>query len=201
MSSTGRGAERRAGDQYNTPDDLAEWIVKRFGTTKTGGAIETVLDPGSGGGAFTRAFGKILPAALRVAVEIDTSLAGDERIDTIYLQQDYLDEELPIADGKSFDLIVGNPPYSNAMEFIERSLELLKADGRLVFLLRLSYLESKQRFKWWQNHMPSSVTVLSERPSFVGGATDSTAYAIFVWDYGQQACTGVSELYVESWRG
>jgi SAM-dependent methyltransferase len=187
---------RRPSDQYNTPDELADWIVKRFGNTRAG--IELALDPGSGGGAFCRALAKHVPTRI-VAVEIDTDLSPPPECHGFH-PVDFLDEEYDLENGARFDLIIGNPPYSHAAEFIGRSLNLLKPDGRLVFLLRLAYLETKTRFQWWKTHMPASVTVLAERPSFsgYGSAVDSSAYAIFVWDPNHVAPT---ELYVESWKG
>ena len=81
-----------------------------------------------------------------------------------------------------YDVIIGNPPYSMAQEFIDKCLTLLNPGGRLIFLLRTNFLESKKRFTWWQDKIPSGLYVLSKRPSFTGKGTDATSYSWFIWD-------------------
>lgn len=83
---------------------------------------------------------------------------------------------------RKFDIIIGNPPYSLAMEFVEKSLSLLENDGVLVFLLRTAFLESKKRYEFWQDNIINGLYVLSKRPSFTGKGTDATSYSWFVWD-------------------
>ena len=81
-----------------------------------------------------------------------------------------------------FDIIIGNPPYSEAQEFIEHSFELLKENGILIFLLRTNFLASKKRFEFWKMYPLSKLYVLSKRPSFTGKGTDATSYSWFIWD-------------------
>lgn len=53
----------------------------------------------------------------------------------------------------SFDLIIGNPPFSNCVEFIARSLPLLNqknADARILFLLPLDWNCSHKRANEWK---------------------------------------------------
>ena len=45
----------------------------------------------------------------------------------------------------------------------------------------LSNPESRKRYDFWQKHPLSELYVLSERPSFINGKTDATAYGWFVW--------------------
>ncbi|MFR2694376.1 MAG: hypothetical protein ACLTBV_31030 [Enterocloster bolteae] len=51
---------------------------------------------------------------------------------------------------EKYDLIIGNPPFNQAIEFVEKCLGLLKPGGRLIFLLRTAFMESDQRFEFWQ---------------------------------------------------
>lgn len=88
---------------------------------------------------------------------------------------DYLNTEY-----NHVDCIITNPPYSLAQEFVTKALE--DADV-VIMLLRLGFLESQTRNKWWQDNKPSSLMVLSQRPSFTeDGKTDGSGYAYFVWD-------------------
>ena len=51
-----------------------------------------------------------------------------------------------------YDIIIGNPPYSLAKEFILKSLDSLNDNGILIFLLRTAFLESKSRYQFWQEN-------------------------------------------------
>ena len=81
-----------------------------------------------------------------------------------------------------YDIIIGNPPYSLAIEFVKKSLNCLKDDGILIFLLRTAFLESRGRYKFWQENPLTGLLTLSKRPSFTGHGTDATSYSWFVWD-------------------
>lgn len=86
------------------------------------------------------------------------------------------------------DLILTNPPFSIAQEFIDHSLDRANT---VFMLLRLNYLGSIKRYDWWVKNSPSSLFVLSKRPSFTGSGTDATDYAWFVWDKTSRIPKGV----------
>ena len=102
---------------------------------------------------------------------------------TLALKQGATAEETRFGHGDlmaaDFDAVIMNPPYKQAMEFVQRARKLM---GRrtVAALLRLSFLESQKRRAFWQEN-PADVYVLSRRPSFTAGGTDSAAYAWFVW--------------------
>jgi hypothetical protein len=103
------------------------------------------------------------------------------------------------------DLIITNPPYNLAEQFLRQSL---KESRCVVYLLRINFLGSAKRKAFFDKHRPTHLYVHSERPSFVdvcgkckvkyqkaakiktcpecGGrvkaGTDATEYAWFVWD-------------------
>lgn len=82
--------------------------------------------------------------------------------------------------GATYDVIITNPPFSLAMEFILRSLATYSRF--VVMLLRLNYLGSAKRHSFLRQCAPD-IYVLPDRPSFKGtGETDSIEYAWFVWD-------------------
>jgi hypothetical protein len=76
-----------------------------------------------------------------------------------------------------FDLVLTNPPFSLAMEFI-RACEKLATHR--IFLLRLNFLGSEERSNYIRQTRPD-IYVLPNRPSFVNGTTDSCEYAWFHW--------------------
>jgi hypothetical protein len=90
--------------------------------------------------------------------------------------------------------VVGNPPYSHAIEHVEHAISLALPGhgpaGGVAFLLRLAFLESRERAAFWRKHPPTEVHVLTRRPSFTGGKTDSCAYAFFVWCAGERQPIG-----------
>lgn len=84
--------------------------------------------------------------------------------------------------GIVWDVIVTNPPFYLAEEFVRKAL---KHADHVAMLLRLAFLETRKREDLHREH-PSDVYVLSRRPSFMAnGATDSCAYAWFVWGPGR----------------
>ena len=79
-----------------------------------------------------------------------------------------------------------NPPFREAMPFVEVALE--RADTVAV-LLRLNFLASAVRAPLMRR-WPPDVYVLPNRPSFTGGGTDSTEYAWFVWRHKRDRTEG-----------
>ena len=90
---------------------------------------------------------------------------------------------------ESTDLILSNPPFSIAKEFIDHSLKL---SNTCIMLLRINYLGSIGRHAWWKENTPTALHVLSKRPSFTGKGTDATDYAWYVWDKTERLSRGVS---------
>lgn len=161
--------ERIPLDAYYTPDDVAEKCVATLKLR----AGETILEPSVGGGAFARA-AKARGCQV-TGLDIDPHAAGFSDCDWRGIG-DFADYSL----GGEFDWIIGNPPFNCAQEHIEHALALQPKYG-VAFLLRLAFLEGQKRAAFWRDHPPWEVHVLSKRPSFTGGGTDSAAYGWFVW--------------------
>ena len=85
----------------------------------------------------------------------------------------------------SVDLIMGNPPFSQALQFMTHSLPRCKT---LMFLLPLNFLASKKRYKdIFSKNPPDTLFVLAKRPSFSGdGRTASQDYGWFIWQQEQK---------------
>lgn len=170
MSSTNRGATRDPHDYYRTPAWCTRAIVERLTSPRN------VVDVGCGDGAI---MGALPHAAHReiIGVEVQAHLASQAREATgnEVLEADYLAPglELPFRP----DLVIGNPPYAQAMAFVKRSLEF---DCMVVMLLRLAWTASQKRNAFHLAN-PCDLYILPRRPSFTGGGTDSADYAWFVW--------------------
>ncbi len=155
MSATGRGSKRILQDAYQTPEYCIELIFDRI---KWSG-IHSFLEPCRGDNNI---YNKIPNNIITFWCEIKED-------------RDYLNFKFPY----TIDLIITNPPYSLAQEFIEKSL----AEARtIVYLLRLDFFGSIKRHEFWIRNTPTHLYVLSKRPSFIGKGTDANNYGWFVWD-------------------
>ena len=134
---------------------------------------------------------------------INKMLLNDHDLITLDIRNDSLAQYKPvdylkcnILDyvSKKPQMIISNPPFKNAFEFIQKALDDVCDDGYVVMLLRLNFLGSKVRNEWLRNNMPSEIYVHSKRMSFTdNGKTDSIEYAHFVWRKGYK---GVTRLYL-----
>ena len=156
MSAAGR-AERNALDFYKTPEYSVKSLFNRLTIAPDAIAFEPCLGSGD--------IANFFPCNTVYYCELQEGI-------------DYLSKkELPLV-----DLVVTNPPFTYAREFIDRSFT--HTVGVIAYLLRVNFLGSQKRRTWWQGKEPTHLYVLAERPSFNGISTDATEYAWFVWDRG-----------------
>jgi hypothetical protein len=159
MSATNRGAIRRPQDLYPTP---AAPIDSLLGVLNYSGTWWRFHEPCKGTGAI-----------------YDRVIGGRKTYDEISEGKDYLANVYP---RHNFDMIITNPPFSLALEFLQKSLHEAIT---VCYLLRLNFLGSQKRRPFWQANRPSHVLVLANRPCFTSdGKTDSIEYAWFCWDRG-----------------
>jgi len=147
-----------------------------------------ILEPSAGNGNIIKALNTYYKDRNKTieTCEIRTEEEfGLKEISDAVIIGDFLELDI----NKKYDVIIGNPPYSLAKEFVEKSLSCLKDDGVLIFLLRTAFLESKSRYEFWQQNPLSGLYTLSKRPSFTGKGTDATSYSWFVWDKGSDKQT------------
>jgi len=165
---------RSKNDYYPTPSGMVREVARQTILAP----VDNILDPGAGEGVWGRVYKERFPSAHLTGVEL-RDLEKPEEYDDWFVT-DYLEWETD----KTFDLIVGNPPYSLAEPFVRKSMELLRPGGRIMFLLRLTFLASQTRYYGlYEDCGLHSVMVSSRRPSFtLDGRTDADDYAIFVWD-------------------
>lgn len=176
--SAGTGHTRHPDDFYATEAWVTRSILPHLDLTGS------ILEPSAGDGAIVRVLLEAgVPAERLRAVEIDASRAA--QVPCLTQCEDFLKLRVIHHDGWQPDLIIGNPPFSLAMEFVEHALSLAKKDdgerGTVCFLLRLAFVESAKRAAFHRAY-PADLFVLPTRPSFTpDGKTDSAAYAWFRW--------------------
>lgn len=162
--------------QYFTPEPLAKWMCENY----IRDSDIDILEPSAGRGSFVKAI-PIFGARNVVALEIDRSLSKHWDIladRKLWVVQDFFDKDSPFTGTFStkYDLIIGNPPFGKTpkrktsldVEFVLKSLTLLKPTGRIVFLLESKFMHGVERFKsiWEGNASLLSYTVLTRRVAF-----------------------------------
>ncbi|MBX9670494.1 MAG: hypothetical protein K2X93_23030 [Candidatus Obscuribacterales bacterium] len=204
MSSTNRGAKRQPRDFYATPrsavDVLLDRIGNQFWNVSQHCDTRTWLEPCVGDGVIVRAVNKH-PAFQNIVwdtIDIEGPAFTPDQEKATFRRMDFMSCETEQDYG--YEVIITNPPFSLAQEFIEHSLELWDTrKPTVIMLLRLGILESKKRSKWWQGKEPDAIYVLSKRPDFTGDGGDSCAYGWFFWNWHEKgifvlepnACEGV----------
>lgn len=190
MSSHPKG-ERRKLDAYYTPDDLARALANLVVGDMDVRSL--VLEPNVGGGAWVRA----LPCVFTVdGMDLDPQARGLAACSRSKAG-DFLAEDPP---SDRYDLVIGNPPYRQAMEHIERAMTLAP---RVAFLLRAGLTASKKRHPFWsglrERGWQVTIHALVERPSFTGGGTDSCEYMFLVLDH-VGGTAGPATYHWVSWK-
>lgn len=171
------------GDRYFTPDwavhqCLTEVLPQAF-TEFPGwlrGETPKILEPSAGRGVFVDHLRDLMPAANIHAVDIDQTMGPWENATTSWVGDDFLGNG---GWGTSYDLVIGNPPFTLGLEFCIRALQLT---DRLVYILRQGFLASAKRSKFFRQNKPSHVFQIPHRPSFTDdGQTDAADYCWIVW--------------------
>lgn len=176
---------RDAHDFYPTPVPLIEAALTQFRTFTSGFTPDRVLDPGAGTGVWGVAARKHWRDAWIAGVELREQPRPDAY--DHWLTGDFLASATQLP---SVDLVIGNPPYRHAEKFVRAAWDVASPNGYMLLLLRLAFLEGQARARGlWRELQPLAVWVCAARPSFIAegekaGRTDSTAYAVFVWQKG-----------------
>ena len=169
--------ERHPSDYYPTPSELCKAALNLIDFKSPA----FVLDPGAGNGVWGNELRKLNENNYLVGVEKENFEPG-----MVYDNWFYQDFLIWNSDFFEFDLIIGNPPYSLAEEFIRHSYSMLSENGIILFLLRLAFLEGQDRGRnFWKDINLKKLWVCSRRPSFTGNKkTDDNAYGIYLWENG-----------------
>ena len=100
--------------------------------------------------------------------------------------------------------ILTNPPFKHASTFIEQGLKRLKQGGKILLLLPLRYLETKERYYLFHKHPPKFIYVYSYRikigksGNFSG--SNAVAYAWYIWEKGNEADPIIKMIPHPKWR-
>ncbi len=170
--------ERAENDFYPTPAWATRALLKKWRPPFTGGWLEPCFGDGSIIRATTEVMGegKEMPEWTAVELRAECNdllkLLIPQSVE-FYCPQDFLTWEPPT----KYNVVLTNPPFNQAMEFIQKSRSLSE---RVAMLLRLNFLGSQERAEFHRNN-PADIYVLPKRPSFKWKGSDNCEYAWFVW--------------------
>lgn len=182
MSSTNRSNARdeHIADYYVTPvDKILDFLIEFEDASNIFDGYPKILDPCAGGDlnhpmSYPKAINKF-----RAGIPITTIDVRDDSLADI--KSNYLTYNLDFIP----DIIITNPPFNQAMEIIEKSLQDVAEGGYVIMLLRLNFLETKIRKPFFDKQMPEYIYVYSQRIGFTDkGGTDSVAYAHYCFRKG-----------------
>ncbi len=189
MSATRRkGHAPREAEFYPTPAWCVDALLRAIPDLPGGLWVE----PAVGNGAIVRAVEAARPFWqnwVGFDVRPEAISACCERIDRSknIVGAFFVNDFLALPDGypAGAQVFITNPPFSLAEAFARACLARAGKTGIVIMLLRLAFLESGKRVAFHREH-PADIYPLARRPSFTdGSATDSTAYAWWVWGPGR----------------
>lgn len=133
--------EEWSNDDWETPNEVAGAIARLIKPYEM-----DILEPAAGSGQIIRAI-PFHPNRRVVAIEQKRSRYKQGRNGyAAWKNGDFFTYQFE----RQFDLIVTNPPFSLRMEFIEKSLQILKSRGRLLYLLPIDFYCGKAMGNVWR---------------------------------------------------
>ncbi len=146
---------------------------------------KNILEPCVGDGNIAYAVQEHLPESNITAIDIvDRGYPGT-------IVTDFLDWQTD----ETYDLIITNPPFSHAEEFVYKGLSLLSPNGQMMMFLKVQFLESTRRRLLFDLYPPKYVYVFSKRmgtwrngeeldPKTGKRRPTTICHAWFIWEHG-----------------
>src|SRR5690554_1562221 len=196
MSSTNRGYDRHVADYYVTPKKDVEVFLNKFIQCNKISNPEKLkwLDPCCGGDKDNEVlYLSVIKEKYNPKNIIGIDIRDDSHADIV---TSYLDVDGEIIYDN--DIIISNPPFYLAEEFVKKSLENIKEGGYVIMLLRLNFFGSQKRKELFDDYMPKYCFIHRKRINFIPDSMkkqmklngdkvpsgDSIEYAHFVWQKG-----------------
>lgn len=191
-------SERREHDFYETPAFCVTRLLETQGDTFG----RRILEPSAGDGAIVRAVDEFYAELGSNEMEWTLIELREERRKSLaQLGRVHIGDFLSVTEAlraHEHDTIIGNPPFSLAEEFVRSCVDLArswKSPGQTIMLLRLAFLETKERVTLFRDLGMPDVYVLPNRPSFTAnGSSDTAAYAWMRWPAEKQTTGRVRVL-------
>lgn len=184
---TGGVSDRgRAEDDFyaTNPNDVRSFLTC-YGYDKIKGSV---LEPCIGMGHIAKELNKLS------SVDIDGFDIKDRNSGFNTKIECFLKAEV----SKKYDFVITNPPYSLAEEFIRKSMNCIKENGKVIMFLKLQFLEGSRRKTLFDLYPPKYIYVCRKRakPLRMGSeidpktgkkwASSTICFAWFVWENGSK---------------
>jgi len=147
-----------------------------------------VLEPGCYDGPFLKAFQKAWTGKAPLCMTGVDIVPKPENFDTSiaeYEQLDYLNLSQKNKDFLKSEVIIGNPPFALAEQFLKTSHELIERNGMIGLVLQMGFLGSRERISLFEEYKPKEVHVLAPRLGFIRegkkNGTDMREYILALW--------------------
>ena len=169
--------KREENDFYATdPNTLRDFLNEFLKDNVFNG---TILEPACGQGHLSKVLEEEFPELKVISSDLIDRGYGETGVD--FLTADY---------NEKIDVVITNPPYSIAQEFIEKGLEV--SDRLVIMLCKLQFLEGAKRQMFFKNTPLKYVYVHSKRQNPQRGGeplspegkkwSSTICFAWFVWD-------------------
>jgi hypothetical protein len=196
MSSTNRGYDRHVADYYVTPQKPIKEFLSLFLYDEDIARPDRIkwLDPCCGVDkdnypSYMTVIKREFEPREIVGIDIRPDAVCDYNMD--FLTYNPKEEDKP-------DIIISNPPFYLAKQFIEHALEIVNEGGYVIMLLRLNFFGSQDRKEFFDSNMPKYCYIHHKRINFIPNSIkeqlkaegkkvpsgDSIEYAHFVWQKG-----------------
>ena len=171
--------DREKYDFYATPKEATELFLKHHDL----GYANSFLEPACGMGHISDVLKKNFPHAEVASFDLIDRGYGIGGVD--YLTKNF---------GRKFDVVITNPPFKHAQEFIEKGLQDSKKS--VIMFAKIQFLETVKRAELFKNTHLKYVYVHSKRVSPMRGGkplneegkpwSSAMCFCWFVWEHGYE---------------
>ena len=131
-----------------------------------------------------------------IKTKLNSEVLGIDIINRGY-KNTIVEDFLEFQTDEKFDNIISNPPYSLAMEFVEKGMDLLTDNGQMAMFLKVQFLEGVKRKELFEKYPPKYIYVFRSRMATWnnGNPTDkdgkrwatTMCHAWFIWEKGSKS--------------
>lgn len=167
-------------DLYETPKWATELIVDRLLQDQVLSLGDLITEPCSGAGAISKVLESKGFNVKSSDIQTESFIYGEKGID-IYKAKD-----------KSEDIIFTNPPYNSMTKNDMLDALLRVSNNKVILMLNIYYLSSKERYKILKDSPLKYVYVHSERVTMFPYGSEkpkssgTKMFAWFVWEHGYE---------------
>jgi hypothetical protein len=196
LGATAHGTEKREiNDFYATDPDALNLFLGSYCERDKEILLENVWECANGGGHLSKLL-LFTGRNVKTSDLIKRENSGTQKVFDFISEDESPWDMLDILNRHD---LVTNPPFSLAEKFVRRAMERLVTGSRIIFLLRLQFLEGKARFKFFEDYPPVYVYIHSSRIAVAKNADfkkyekggKSMAFAWFVWEVGTKEPTEI----------